>query len=74
MQVDNDIRKMLQSFLYFYTFRELEELEAIKEAEDAAIAEAEAAVLGAAMEGMDLLGEDSDKESEVKMLLKSVKS
>ena len=74
MQVDNDIRKMLQSFLYFYTFRELEELEAIKEAEDAAIAEAEAAVLGAAMEGMDLLGEDSDKESEVKMLLKSSKS
>ena len=65
---------MKQGIAGYYTFRELEELEAIKEAEDAAIAEAEAAVLGAAMEGMDLLGGDSDKESEVKMLLKLSKS
>ena len=50
--------------LTHYTFlrRELEELEAIKEAEDAAIAEAEAVVLDFAMEGMDLIEEDSASE------------
>ncbi len=43
--------------------RELEELEAIKEAEEAAIAEAEAAAAEAAAEvAMDLFGDDNEDD------------
>ena len=43
--------------------RELEELEAIKEAEEAALAEAEAAAAEAAAEvAMDLFGDDNEDD------------
>ena len=55
-------------FLFLFSsvdhFRELEELEAIKEAEEAALAEAEAAAAEAAMEAiMDFGDLDDDKVS-----------
>ena len=60
--VGGDINVGVDHWLFFL-FRELEELEAIKEAEEAALAEAEAAAAEAAAEAAaGLFGDDDDED------------